>query len=144
MHAFLPLIEQVLMNAIMSKKAPLMRKNKYGLGLMALSAILFLVALIFTCLAGYGWLLTEFDQPTAAIITAGFILGFSILSALTGVSLSRRRPPEPVVPTDEITEIMSNLTELVGDELLDTIRENPKTAILLAGAAGMVAGEQLN
>jgi len=143
MQALLPIIEQMLIDAVISKKAPFMRKNKFGLGLLALSAILFLTALVFAFIAVYGWLLTEFEQPVAAIILASFIMGMSALSALIGIYLSRKRRPAPI-QTDEISELISTLTEVLGDELLEPIKQNPKTAVLLASAVGFVAGDRLN
>ena len=127
----------------MSKKAPFMRKNKFGLGLMALSALLFCAGVIFAMMSGYGWLLTQFTQPLAALISAGFILGLALLSSLTGFLLIKKQPA-PAMQQDEMLQIIDAVTELLGEELTDPIKENPKTAILLASVAGFAAADHLH
>lgn len=143
MKALIPLIEQIVINGMMSSKAPMMRKNKYGLGLMALSVLLTLVAVVFLIISGYAWLMTQFTQPMAALITAAFIMGAAVISALTGVLIAKSKK-QPEVHTDELAELTGIITDLLGEELAQPIIDNPKTAVLLASAAGFVAGDRLN
>jgi len=141
--ALIPLIEQIVINGMMSSKAPMMRKNKYGLGLMALSVLLTLVAVVFLIISGAAWLMTQFTQPMAALITAAFIMGAAVISALTGVLIAKSKK-QPEVHTDELAELTGIITDLLGEELAQPIIDNPKTAVLLASAAGFVAGDRLN
>lgn len=143
MQALMPLIEQVIIDRLLSQKAPLMRKNKFGIGLTVLGGAMFLLGLVFAALAGYGWLLMHYPQPTAALITAGFILGLSILTSLVGVALLQRRAPPRRQDEEEIMEAVSEIMTIVSEELAEPIQENPKTAVILSGVAGFAAGERM-
>lgn len=144
MQALMPLVEQVIIDRLLSQRAPLMRKNKIGIGLMVLAGVMLLLGLVFAALAGYGWLLMHYPQPTAALITAGFILGLSILSSLIGVALLQRRAPPPRRQNEEeIMEAVSEIMTIVSEELAEPIKENPKTAVILSGVAGFAAGERM-
>jgi len=143
MNALLPLIEQVIVDGIVSKKAPFMRKNKFGLGLMALSGFLFCAALICLIVATYSWLLIQFTQPVAALVLSGFILAIAILSALSGFLITQKKQPQPI-QGDEITEILNAITDVIGEDLAQHIKDNPKAAVMLASTAGFVAGDRLN
>ena len=145
MNALMPLVEQFIVNTLVSKQAPFMRKSKLGLGLIALSGLFFSAALVFLIIAGYGWLLTQFTQPEAALITAAFVMATSLLTALTAVLVLKKTPERAHnAQSDEIHEMVTVLGELVGEEFESSIRENPKTAMILAGAAGLVAADRLN
>ena len=91
LNALYPYIEQVAVEALMSKRAPLRRKNKVGLSLLALSGFFFGAFLIFGLIAGYGWLLTMYDQPTAALIAAGSGLLISAISSLIAIMLFKSK-----------------------------------------------------
>lgn len=144
MNALMPLVEQFVVNTLVSKQAPFTRKSKLGLGLMVLSGLFFCAALVFLVVAGYGWLLTQFTQPEAALITAAFILAASVLTALCAVLVLKKTPHHAPAQSDEILEMVTALGEMVGDDLETSIRDNPKTAMLLAGAAGLIAADRLN
>lgn len=145
MNALMPLVEQFVVNSLVSKQAPFMRKSKLGLGLIALSGLFFCAALVFLIIAGYGWLLTQFTQPEAALITAGFIMATSILTALSAILVLRKAPQQAInTQSDEIHEMVTMIGELLGEELETSIRENPKTAMILAGAAGLIAADRLH
>lgn len=146
MNALLPLIEQAIVNGVLDKKAPFMRKNKFGVGFAALSALLFIMALIFAVISLHGWLLTYYLPPVAALIVAGVVLGFSLITGAIGYMFlkSRAKPGSPHEAGDDVTKLLGDVTALVEEELSESVRENPKTAVLLASLAGFVAGEHLH
>lgn len=141
--ALKPLAQQAAINGLLSKGAPFRRKNKFGLGLLALSGLLSALALIFACISLYGWLLLQFAQPVAASIMAGSVMAAAFLSALGG-HLVLKKKQRPAFDQSEITEIISEVSEFIGDELAEPIQQNPKTAMLLAGLAGVIAGDRLH
>lgn len=147
MHALIAsYAEQALVNALMSKKAPLMRKNKFGLGLMVLSGLLFLVAVAFGIGAAHFWFLSILPAVEAILLTSACVFALCALSGLTAYLLLKKKPQPPQTPSLEAIEIqqaVSQLGELFGDELGASIQENPKTALILAGVAGFVAGDYL-
>ena len=147
MNALMPFAEQMLVNTMLNKKAPFMRKNKFGLGLAALSGLLFILALVFAAISAYAWVASYYAAPVAAIIIAGFVLCISIIAALSGYLLLRKRP-QPRAATSymegDVTEVVAEIAEILGEELAEPIRDNPKTAMMLAGLAGFVAADRLH
>ena len=139
-----PLLEQAIVNGFLSKAPPFARKNKFGLSLIALSGLFLVIGIIFAILAGYGWLLTEFTQPLAALIVAGSVVVLGLFFALLGYLKLKQRPSVPAmdVPSDQITEIATLLGEVVEEELAEPIKQHPKTALLLASVAGFVAADR--
>lgn len=143
MHALMPLAEQAIVSGLLSKKAPLARKNKFGLALVALAGLFFCVAVIFSILAGYGWLLTQYSQPMAALMVSGSVLVLCLGCGAGGYLLLKKKP-RPSMAEADIAQTMSLITDIVGDELAETIQENPKTAVAIASLAGFVAADYLH
>lgn len=141
----LPMIEQAAMHALVSKKAPFMRKSKLGLGFMALSGLFLVTAIVFGLIAAYGWLLTEYDQPIAAGFMALAVLGVSLLSGLTGYYTlrSNRKIPATQSCQDQAADMMAMATDVIENEFGEIIEEYPKTAILLASLAGFAVSERI-
>jgi uncharacterized protein (DUF849 family) len=143
MNALYALAEQAVINGVLSKNTPFMRKNKVGLGLAALSGLLFFTSVVFAIIAAYGWLLATYAQPIAALIVAAAVLGGSIIVGFTGYALLRKRP-KPAMQEGEITTLIADAVRLIDEELAEPVQDNPKTAVALAGLAGFVAGEYLH
>ncbi len=144
MNALFPIVEQLVINGLLSKKAPLMRKSKFGLGLAILSGLLFLITIIFALIGAYGWLLQEFSQPVAALLVCAGVLALSVIAGLSGYALLTKKPAVPADHSEDITTLIAEMTAFLGEELAEPIQENPKTALLLAGLAGYVAGDRLH
>lgn len=140
----MPLVEQVIINGLVSRKAPFMSKNKFGLALIAMSGLLFLTATIFLIIAGYSWLLIHYTAPAAALICAAAVYIAGATVALTGyLSLKKRPAPRPA-NENEINQIVTLIAEAVDEEWAKPIQENPKTALLLATVGGFMAGDYLH
>ncbi len=120
-----------------------MCRNKFGLGLAVLSGLLFFTALIFVILSCYGRLLMNYPQHEAALIVSGVVTGVSFILGLIAMLLLKHKK-QPAVQDNEITMLISQITDAFGEDLAEHIRDNPKTAVLLAGAAGLIAGERLH
>lgn len=143
LHLLMPLAEQAIINGLIDRKAPLMRKNKFGLCLMVLSGLVLLSALFFFTLAGYGWLLTEFSQPEAAFYTGLALMLACALMALGGYSSLKKKPKAALAVEKDAMDFVQTLATTVSNDLAEPIQENPKTAMLLAATAGFLAGERL-
>lgn len=143
MSPLLPIIEQALVSGLLSRQPTLVRKNKFGLGLAVLSGLFFVAACFFVVLSFYGWLLTLYAQPVAALIVSGVVLGLSLLSALCGYALLKKRKANHV-SDNEMTQLVSEVAEIIGEELAEPIQQHPKTAMALAGLAGFVAADHLH
>lgn len=141
MKTLIPILEQAVINAAISNHSPLQSKNKTGIGLLSLSVFFCGAAIIFGFIAGYGWLLVQFTQPVAAVIAAAFVLGLSILFALCGLYLLKK--PQPLVHQAETPDLMELISDVACEDVMDAIHDNPKTTMLLAAAAGLIAGKRL-
>lgn len=146
MKAFLvPLLKQVAIEGLINNRAPLPHTSKLGLGLAALSGLFLVAALIFVMISGYGWLLLQYDQPLAALIMAGSIVTIAaIISLIAYLLLKKKRQQKPAIQTEDIMAIFAEAGDLVGDEFAQTIKDNPKTAVLIASVVGLVAGKRFN
>ena len=143
MHALLPLLEQAVINGIVHKKAPLMRKNKFGMGLALLSGLLLISACGLGIYAAFVWLSVSYAAHIAALYTALGVLACSIVSMFAGLALLKKKP-KPEFGHQEISQIISDISDVVGPEMTQPIQDNPKTAVMLASLAGFVAGDRLN
>lgn len=143
MHALMPLIEQVIVNRLVSRKAPLMGKSKCGLALIAISFLLFFVAAGFLIASGYSLLLEYYTTPAATLISAGMLLAVAMLTTLWGYMALKQQPAPVQIKDEDISKLLSLLGEALEEEWATPIRENPKTALLLAGIGGFVAGDHL-
>ena len=143
MRLLLPIIEQAIINGVISKGAPLMHKNKAGLGLLALSGLITLVALGFLIFAGYGWLLINYDQPTAAFIVSAVLFALALVSVVSAYFAFKKKPAV-VADNSDVMQLISEITDVIGEELAEPIEEHPKTALLLASLAGFAVGDRLH
>jgi len=147
MHALMPLLEQAFVNALLSRQAPLMRKNKWGFGLFLLASVLGAMALIFGVYAGYTWLLTQFPKPEAALYSALGVLLVALLLALIGLIIlrsRRRKRQSATLQKDDVKALMALASEALAEEMAEPIQKNPKTALFIASIAGYAAGEKIN
>ncbi len=144
MQALSPLIEQILINALVTRKAPAAGKRRLGLGLMVLSGFFLAAALVFCLLAGYGWLLNHYAQPLAALIAAVIAAVICLFIALCGLLLFKKTRPAITVEEKDVKEFATLLADTIGGDFAQSVRENPKTALLLAGATGFVTGRRFN
>ena len=110
--------------------------------LMFISFMLACTGMVFSLYAEYVWLQTFFLPEVAALITAGSAFMLALISAGCSKILDQRRKRTPLFDAAEITESISRIIESVGGELEDPVRDNPKTAIVLASLAGFLAGER--
>ncbi|WP_373084772.1 phage holin family protein [Sneathiella sp.] len=133
----------MLLNGVLSNRSQTIQRSKLGICLMAVAGFLLLVALFYMVLAYYGWLLLHFVQPVAALVTAGTVLVIGSIVAFSAYLVLKRIPPEPA-PNDEIRELISLISATAADGLNEKVEESPKTALLIAGIAGLIAGKYLS
>ena len=144
MRFLMPFIEQFVIDAIMGMKPVASPKNKLGLGLMALSGFLFLLALSFLSVFGYIQLQTIYPAAQAALLMAAGVFILFLCTALSGYLIFKKKSKHTNVRRQHLTDMIYQFGELIGDEIDTPIRDNPKTAVLLASLAGFVAGEKLH
>jgi len=143
-NPLLQILQQALVDNLAPKKSDLLQRGAIGVFVVALTVALSFIALVFLAVAFYSWMTLSIAPPLAALATAGSALVMCLIAmAITYVALK----PEQDIPsqpdTDQITEIMSTVASMAGEEFGKTAESNPKTTLLLAGIAGLVAGKYL-
>ncbi len=133
----LPLVEQAVINGVISHKAPFMKKNKLGLCLVALSGFFLLAALGFGISTTHMWLLTVTTPLEATAITAAGLLTTGLLIMLAGFFLLKKKPVS--TQNNDPLEWLESFKDMLSDDIHESISENPKTAVTLAAIAGFIA-----
>lgn len=144
MNALIPIIEQLLVNGALRKKSSLVKSSKYGLALIAISGLLAFIAIFFLALSGYGWLLMNYEQPLAALISAASTLAVAGVAGMSGYFIILRKKRQISARKNDLVQNALDIGEAFGEELSQSTQENPKTAVALASIAGFIAAESLH
>lgn len=141
-----PLARQLLINGLMARSAVRgVRRGSAWVGYVLIAGGIAMIAIVFLAIAGYGLLLQSFAQPAAAALTG---LGLALVAlGMGGVGYlcftGKIGRPAPKKPEGLIENIEEKLQEVLSN-LDEPIRDNPKTAMLLAAMAGFAAGDKIN
>lgn len=147
MAAFAPVLKQLMLDGIMSSPAMprLPRVSPAGIFFLWFSALLIVMSLGFVLYAEFIYLSATYTAEIAALGVACTSLAVALLSAAVGMlMMSRRqvrRPVHHVGPQPDIAKTITGMIDSLATELEDPIRENPKTAIMIASLAGFLAGD---
>jgi hypothetical protein len=77
------------------------------------------------------------------LISSGsaFVLSLSLVAARSFMS-RRQKKNQSANPPADIAQVVAAIIESLGNEIDNPIRENPKTALMLAGLAGFIAADR--
>ncbi len=142
MNPLLEILQQTLMDNLAPRKSGILQRGAIGASVIVLTVALSFIALFFLALAFYSWMVLYVIPPLAALATAGGIL-LICLFVMTGLYFMLKSKPTPPSQADETAQAISALAALAGDELGKTVETNPKTTLLVAGIAGLIAGKYL-
>lgn len=143
MSHLLAVAERLLIDSAISGNPPFTGRNKAGSGFFVLSGLFLATGLGFMIYATSLWLTAHYAPHAAAAMTGGLALLLALLSAsLAYVFLEYKRSRLKKIKA-EATATLQTAFELLNKELGEPIRENPKTAILIASLAGFATGEKL-
>lgn len=142
MPGALQLIERAVIDKLFSAPAPLSGLEKTGQFLCALSVAFLVAGLVFLVYGAHTWLSTHYSEDITAVITGIISLGLSaviasVLFAVIHYHQTRIRKLRRGI-TGKIKSSLSTLE----NELSDPIRENPKTALIIASFLGFLAEDQ--
>lgn len=135
--------EQMILAALLSGTGS-EKKNQFGLGLTALSLFLVFAGFGFLMAAGYGYLHEQFDMKVASFYMAAILLGCALATTLTASVLFYYHRKRARFYRHTVAENIRQAIASVGEELEAPIRENPKTAALIAGLAGYATAQKLH
>jgi hypothetical protein len=140
MAYLIPLIQQMLISLMTgSRSSP--RFVLAEVVLIAISAILMCVGLIFGLYAENLWLDTKYAPEIAALATGGSAIILALIFLSIGKSIGNSKKSQFANSSPDISNTIKQVIEAIGEELEEPIRDNPKTAIALASLVGFVAGE---
>lgn len=148
MAAFSPVLKQLMLDGIMSSPAMprLPRISLLGIFFLWFAALLTVMGVGFLLFAEYAYLTAIYSPELAAVGVACTAMAVSLLSAATGMIVmdkraSRAKRLPSMGPQPDIAKTITGLIDSLAEELEDPIRENPKTAIMIASLAGFLAGD---
>lgn len=145
MALLLDIADQALRQQIYAVAASaIARTSKDRIVLYIFAGFCAALALIFGAISAFFGLATLYSLPVAAALTAAGLLGlagFTLLGAVLHKSMRRRKFAHMQANQ---WQVVDNMVTLAAQELEEPIRAYPKTAALIAGIAGMVAGRQLH
>jgi hypothetical protein len=144
MPKLMAIAEGILLEKVLFEGWPLSRKkNRLGQALFVLSGLLTLVAISFLIIAFYAWVQSQYPPETAALLTAGAVLGLALLVGFAGHGIIHQRRLHTEAAKTNIQHTIKSTIAALDDELGDQVRDNPITAVLLAALAGYVASETI-
>lgn len=136
-----PLIQNIVVSKMAGSRPG--GASETSLTLTAMSFVLTSAGLVFVLFGEYLWLKTYFQSDTAAIIVAGTSYVLALVTAVIGKAMDRRKKNEKALSlTEDASKAVSQIINSLSAELESPVRENPKTAMVLASLAGFVAGER--
>lgn len=139
------LAKQFVIDGIMHSATRQASARGAGMGLYAIAGGIGIIGVVFLAIAVYGLLLAELPMPLAAALTGLGIMILAIAIAGFGRHISTRTARENRhQESQKIEQLMTQLCDEVLTECEEPIRKNPKTALVLAGLAGLLAGDQLH
>jgi lysylphosphatidylglycerol synthetase-like protein (DUF2156 family) len=141
-NPLLQILQQALGDSFAQKKSSILQRGAIGVSLVGLTVALSFIALFFLSLSFYTWMVLHITPPLAALATAGVIL-LVCLIVLTTMYLALSSKPVAPSQADETAQAISALAAIAGEELGRTAEENPKTTLLVAGVAGLIAGKYM-
>ena len=134
-------IEQIVLSMLMQDSSK--PKRNPASAALAIAGIFGLVGAGFLIAAGYDWLLTQHGLQTARLYTGGICVTLAVMAAAAAGAFYSYKRAKAETYYLVLRENIQSAIAMVGEELEEPIRENPKTARLVASLAGYIAAEKL-
>lgn len=141
MNGVIALLEQYAIDRILSGGAPVTHKSKAGFALMALAGFLLLLGLGFLTYALNLWLYQVYTPQVATAITGGLCIFASLMVMMIAYLILQYKKIQMQKMQNETLEMLHTLIEYIDEELREPVENNPTTALVVASAAGYVAGK---
>lgn len=138
------LVGHVLVDKLISGGLLTGAKQAAGQGaLLLLSGFLICFGIGFFLLAAY-WRLDVANTPEMSALTAG-VISFGLAAIIGGIMflMAKIRQRKAQRLQREIADLLTTLVGTVDEDVSNAIRENPKTAALLAFLTGYLASDRV-
>ncbi len=142
MSGIAAVIEELVMAAVLSPKMPLPRKSRMDWAFMALSILLGCAGIFLSILSLERFFEARYPLDIAALSSAAIVLTIAALIAAATYHCLRRKPPASTADRQALESSLHALLESICVEFETPVRENPKTAVLLAAIAGFVTAQR--
>ncbi len=142
MHTLIGSIGSRLLSDTLHNKAPLPGRGKGVLGLIIFAAIIFYTGIGFLIYAAHYTFLNLYTANTAIALTGCLIIAVAFLTACIAAFLSYLKYKRLKILQSSIAEFAEMSLDMAQKELAEPVKDNPKTALLLASVAGLVAGDK--
>ena len=142
MQGIAAVIEELVMAAVLSPKTSLPRKSKADWAFMALSVLLGSAGVFMSIVALERFFEKQYPLDLAALLTAAIVFALAAIIALTTYLCRRKKPQASSTERQELESHLHLLLESIIAELEHPVRENPKTAVILAAIAGFITAHR--
>ncbi len=141
------MITQLILDGVLHRPAKPNTAKKAAWWLLAMSAIVATVGLVYLMIALHAYFLTIYEPIGAALLTGGTGI---IVAALGGISffiLEDTRKAKARVQAAMHSHHQNEMLQLVEEltrGLEEPIANNPRTSVVLASLAGFLSGKQIH
>lgn len=142
MPSALQLIERVVIDRLFSAVVPLSGIQKMGQFFSALSIAFLVAGLVFLIYGAHTWLSLHYGTATAATVTGIISLALSGIIAGIIFAIIHQQKIRAKKLRKEVTDKMQSSLAMLEHELSDPVRENPKTALVIASFLGALAEDR--
>jgi uncharacterized membrane-anchored protein len=143
MSAALQLIQGLVIDQLFKAPAPQNGFEKAKTCLSVLSVCFMVAGLVFLIYAAHVWLSAHYSRDIAAAITGLLCVAFSaVLAGIVFAILCYRKARIKAIQR-HIPDTIKSLLSTLETELTSPIRENPKTAVIMASILGFLIENQL-
>lgn len=142
-QGMIALLEQFLIDRVISSAAPVSHGSKTWLGLMVLAGFFLCLGSVYLFYAFYLWLLTVYTPQGAAVVTAAMCFGLALLIVAALWLMLQYKKHKTASVQDNLMETVTQLMAYVDEELREPVANNPKAALAIATAVGFLAGKRL-
>ncbi|HYD18611.1 MAG TPA: hypothetical protein VEF76_09045 [Patescibacteria group bacterium] len=139
-----PMVAQLLINSVLSRKSKARGRSKAEFLLLVSSGFMSLVGIVFLFVALYDWAMLHYAAWMAAVITGGVGLAVGMtFAAIAGGMEAERKRHEPEQAEDPGEALLAAIDRATHG-LEKPIADNPRTSVLLASLAGYMTGNKLH
>ena len=140
MNQVLKLVENYVIQRVMSNHAPLTHANK-ALSISCAMVFFFSLVGLGFCLSGlYLWLLTTTPQHITMMIMGGVLIALALTISIATFLIQRLKQRKIKQARQKLTKEIVATVKLIDDEIsnISFIQENPKASCLYASLLGYI------
>lgn len=142
MLAFLPLIQKLILEYMIKKTHAGFSFNFQAVGLFAAAGILMMLMFLFMLFALQSFTAEMYGEPASWLLTAA--VTFLLVCLLYGAACySKRKKAIMHTVKDEVEDKFGPYVHII-EQIIEPVKDHPLAAIVLAGLAGVMAGDKLH